>query len=41
MKILHGTWIPHAGNEFVRGGNFYIWVETDTTLDRGGKQTNS
>jgi hypothetical protein len=29
MKILHGTWIPHSGNEFIQGGNFYLWVETD------------
>ena len=30
MKILHGTWIPHSGDEFIQGGNFYLWVETDT-----------
>jgi SNF2 family DNA or RNA helicase len=29
MKILHGTWIPNSGNEFIQGGNFYLWVETD------------
>jgi SNF2 family DNA or RNA helicase len=38
MKILHGTWIPHDGNEFMRGGNFYLWVETDRT--QGDRQTN-
>jgi SNF2 family DNA or RNA helicase len=30
MKILHGTWIPDASDEFIQGGNFYLWVETDT-----------
>ena len=29
MKILHGTWIPSSGDEFIQGGNFYLWVETD------------
>jgi SNF2 family DNA or RNA helicase len=28
MKILHGTWIPQAEDSFVRGGAFYVWVET-------------
>jgi SNF2 family DNA or RNA helicase len=28
MKILHGTWIPQAGEEFVQSGAFYLWVET-------------
>ena len=30
MKILHGTWIPNSGDEFIQAGNFYLWVETDT-----------
>jgi len=30
MHIVHGTWIPEAPGEFVRGGAFYLWVETDT-----------
>ncbi len=34
MKILHGTWIPHSGDEFIQGGNFYLWVETDTSPQR-------
>jgi SNF2 family DNA or RNA helicase len=29
MKILHGTWIPKSGTDFVRSGVFYLWVETD------------
>jgi hypothetical protein len=29
MKILHGTWIPNSSDEFIQGGNFYLWVETD------------
>ncbi len=28
MKILHGTWIPQAGGEFIKNGAFYLWVET-------------
>jgi SNF2 family DNA or RNA helicase len=28
MKILHGTWIPQAEENFVQGGTFYLWVET-------------
>ncbi len=28
MKILHGTWIPQPGEEFIQQGAFYIWVET-------------
>jgi SNF2 family DNA or RNA helicase len=34
MKILHGTWIPKSGTDFVRTGAFYLWVETDTIADR-------
>jgi SNF2 family DNA or RNA helicase len=30
MKILHGTWIPEANQDFIQGGNFYLWVETIT-----------
>ncbi|MEO0984381.1 MAG: DEAD/DEAH box helicase [Cyanobacteria bacterium J06639_14] len=28
MQILHGTWIPEAGNDFIQAGAFYLWVET-------------
>ncbi len=28
MKILHGTWIPQPGEEFIQQGAFYLWVET-------------
>src|SRR6476661_7699593 len=28
MKILHGTWIPQAEENFIQPGTFYIWVET-------------
>jgi hypothetical protein len=30
MKILHGTWIPSSSDEFIQGGEFCLWVETDT-----------
>jgi len=29
MQIVHGSWIPDDGGEFVRRGAFYLWVETD------------
>jgi SNF2 family DNA or RNA helicase len=29
MKILHGTWIPNSNDEFIQGGEFCLWVETD------------
>jgi len=28
MQILHGTWIPQAGEEFIQNGAFYLWGET-------------
>ena len=28
MQILHGTWIPQSGAEFIQSGAFYLWVET-------------
>jgi len=28
MQILHGSWIPEAGNSFIQTGQFYLWVET-------------
>lgn len=28
MIILHGTWIPNAGDDFVQKGGFYFWAET-------------
>ncbi|WP_346293332.1 DEAD/DEAH box helicase [Sphaerothrix gracilis] len=34
MKILHGTWIPHASTDFIQGGTFYLWVETETKSRR-------
>jgi hypothetical protein len=30
MKILHGTWIPSATDEFILPGSFCLWVETST-----------
>ncbi len=29
MNIIHGTWIPKDGNDFIQQGAFYLWVETD------------
>ncbi len=28
MQILHGTWIPESGQDFIRSGMFCLWVET-------------
>ncbi len=28
MQILHGTWIPESGDDFIQAGKFYLWVET-------------
>ena len=32
MHVVHGTWIPDDTEEFVQGGGFYLWVETDAPL---------
>src|SRR5713101_5655254 len=31
MHVIHGTWIPDDGREFIQKGAFYLWVETDTS----------
>ena len=40
MHVIHGTWIPDEGHEFIQSGAFYLWVETDTppgtSLSRAG-----
>lgn len=28
MQILHGTWIPESGKDFIGSGLFCLWVET-------------
>ena len=38
MKILHGTWIPQGGTDFVQNGGFYLWVETDSPAKQPKKQ---
>ena len=40
MKILHGSWIPDTGTEFLQGGSFYLWVET-TVLKKYRKPAQS
>ncbi|GCE05265.1 DEAD/DEAH box helicase [Dictyobacter aurantiacus] len=30
MHIIHGFWLPDDAQEFMQGGSFYLWVETDT-----------
>ncbi|MCU0566560.1 MAG: DEAD/DEAH box helicase [Oculatellaceae cyanobacterium Prado106] len=32
MKILHGTWIPQPETDFIQGGAFYLWVETEAAI---------
>ncbi len=29
MNILHGFWRPEATSQFVQGGKFFIWIESD------------
>jgi SNF2 family DNA or RNA helicase len=38
MHIIHGTWIPDGTHEFMRGGAFYLWVETDTQLPAASRR---
>ncbi len=33
MHVVHGTWIPDDSHEFMQGGAFYLWVESDAPLD--------
>jgi hypothetical protein len=37
MKVLHGTWIPNVSDEFMQGGEFCLWVETDEPQQRPAK----
>ena len=41
MHIIHGTWIPEDTNEFIQGGAFYLWVETDAIEGRPRRNSNS
>ena len=38
MQIVHGTWIPDETEDFVQGGGFYLWVETDAPLGPAPKR---
>ncbi|MGH2344742.1 MAG: DEAD/DEAH box helicase [Chloroflexota bacterium] len=29
MQCLHGIWLPDEPGQFVQGGAFYLWIETD------------
>ncbi len=39
MKILHGTWIPQATEDFIQTGAFCLWVETTELQQPGSKST--
>ncbi len=41
MHIIHGTWIPEDTNEFIQGGAFYLWVETDAVAGRPRRRSNN
>jgi hypothetical protein len=41
MKVLHGTWIPKANNEFIQTGAFYLWVETDSPQKKRKTQSDN
>ncbi len=34
MNVIHGTWIPKEGNDFIQHGTFYFWVETDAVTKK-------
>jgi SNF2 family DNA or RNA helicase len=39
MHILHGTWIPESGNNFIRSGGFWLWVETTENVPSSSSQS--
>ncbi len=39
MKVIHGTWIPHAQTGFIQSGSFYLWVETPFFKEYRNQQT--
>jgi SNF2 family DNA or RNA helicase len=41
MKVLHGTWIPQAEDEFIQKGAFHLWVETTEVKKRRGSSNPS
>src|ERR1700693_5230154 len=41
MHMIDGTWIPDDTNEFIRGGAFYLWVETDSIVGKSRRNSNS
>jgi SNF2 family DNA or RNA helicase len=41
MHIVHGTWIPDDTHDFIQGGAFYLWVETDTPQGTAWKRTGA
>ncbi|MEB3278555.1 MAG: C-terminal helicase domain-containing protein [Lyngbya sp.] len=41
MNILHGTWIPRPGKEFIQTGAFFVWVETDSPVKKRKKQSEN
>ncbi len=34
MQCLHGLWLPDDPGQFIQGGEFYLWVETDEARRR-------
>jgi SNF2 family DNA or RNA helicase len=41
MKILHGTWIPQAVDDFVQTGTFYLWVEASGVVKKHKASPNT
>ena len=37
MKVIHGTWIPDAEDNYIQPGSFYLWVETLPSAKRKKK----
>ncbi|HEY6408560.1 MAG TPA: hypothetical protein VIY29_13930, partial [Ktedonobacteraceae bacterium] len=40
MHVIHGTWIPDDAHEFIQGGAFYLWVETDTPPGKSRRRSD-
>lgn len=41
MHIVHGTWIPDDGHEFIQRGAFYLWIETDAPMHDSRRRVNN
>lgn len=33
MKVLHCSWVPESTDDFIQGGDFWLWVEDDVVRE--------